>query len=209
MMSSDDRLAMMRELHDTVTHCLSTVALQVMVAETQPAGASRVLTEVRRLTQEALTVLGLVEKLLQSVDAPGPQLNTSALWLPTVAASEKQLNLDRHGAKVSVTVPREADQLDITSRYVLVLAINLALDHIERHLPIDDQPHMTTAISSSVVQFSFQNGSTTARTQLPPPSPAFINRLQARADLVGGKLLVESDPNEPHWRLILTLSRFE
>lgn len=208
-MSSDDRLAMMRELHDTVTHCLSTVALQVMVAETQQTDASRVLTEIRRLTQEALTVLGLVEKLLQSVDAPAPQLSTSALWLPTVTASEEKLNLDRHGAKVGVTVPREADQLDIASRYVLVLAINLAMDHIEHHLPTDEHPHMATAVSSSVVQFSFQNGSATAQTQLPPPPPALINRLQARADLVGGKLLVESDPNEQNWRLILTLPRFE
>ncbi len=41
MMGSDGRLAIMRELHDTVTHCLSTVALQVMVAETQPSGAHR------------------------------------------------------------------------------------------------------------------------------------------------------------------------
>lgn len=209
MMSSDDRLAMMRELHDTVTHCLSTVALQVMVAETQPAGASRVLMEIRRLTQEALTALGLVEKLLQSVDAPAPQLNTSALWLPTVAASEKKVKLDRHRTKVHVAVPREADRLDITSRYVLVLAINLALDHVERHLPIDDPPQMVTDISSSMVQFSFQNGSASTLTQLPPPPHAFISRLQARADPVGGRLHVESDPNGQHWRLILTLPRNE
>ena len=209
MMSSDDHLTMMRELHDTVTHCLSTVALQVMVAEAQPAGTSQVLMEIRQLTQEALTALGLVEKLLQSVDAPAPQLNTPALWLPTVAASEKKLTLDRHSAKVHVTVPREADQLDITSRYVLVLAINLTLDHIEHHLPIDGSPHMDTAISSSTVRFSFHNGPSTTPAQLPPPAPEFITRLQSRADLVGGNLLVESDPHSKHWRLFLTLPRFE
>lgn len=209
MMSSDDRLAMMRELHDTVTHCLSTVALQVMVAENQPAGSSSVLTEIRRLTQEALTALGLVEKLLQSVDAPAPQLNTSALWLPTVAASEKKLALGHQNAKVHVTVPRETDRLDITSRYVLVLAITLALDHIEHHLPMIGHPHVATAISSSMVQFSFHNGSATSPARLPPPPPEFSTRLQARADLAAGKLLIESQPNGQHWRLTLTLPRFE
>ena len=208
-MMSDDRLAMMRELHDTVTHCLSTVALQVMVAETQPAGASRVLMEIRRLTQEALTVLGLVEKLLQSVDEPAPRLNGSALWLPTIAASEKKVTLDGRRAKVHIAVHRDADRLDITSRYILVFAINLAFDHIERHLPIDDPPHVATDIFSSMVWFSFQNDSESVHGQLPPPPPAFISQLRARADLGGGRLHVDSDPNGQHWRLILTLPRHE
>ena len=153
--------------------------------------------------------MGLVEKLLRSVDAPAPHLNTSALWLLTVAASEKKVTLDRHRTKVHVAVPREADRLDIISRYVLVLTINLALDHVGRHLPIDDPPQVVTDISSSMIRFSFQNGSASTLAQLPPPPHAFISQLKARADLVGGRLHVELDPDGQHWRLILTLPRNE
>lgn len=120
MSSSEDRLAMMRELHDTVTHCLSSVALQVMAAEAQPSVQPSVIAEIRRLTQEATSVLGLLEKLLQSADAPAPRLSTSALWLPTVVAGERQLAFARRGAHVNLSVPRGADRLDVAGHDVVV-----------------------------------------------------------------------------------------
>lgn len=207
MINNDERLAMMRDLHDTVTHCLSTVALQMMVAEAQPHGPPRALTEIRHLVQESLTILGLMEKLLQSANAPPPQLNVSALWWPTVAAHDMKLTLDRAGAEVGVSVPREADQLEVASRYVLVLALNLARDHIKRHVSAGHNSDVEISVSTNVVQCAFRHAPGTSRAPLPPPSPRSINSLRARAELVGGRVIVESDPNERCWGLILTLAR--
>lgn len=206
MSSSEDRLAMMRELHDTVTHCLSSVALQVMAAEAQPSVQPSVIAEIRRLTQEATSVLGLLEKLLQSADAPAPRLNTSALWLPTVVAGERQLSFARRGAHVDLSVPRGADRLKVTSRYVLVLALDLVTEHIDRRLPSGGKSEVSIHVTPNVVEFLFQPRSDVHQAPLPVPPSESLDQLRTRVDLVGGDLDLVPGTDDRPWSLALRLA---
>lgn len=206
---SEDNLAIVRELHGTVTHCLSSVALQVMAAEARPSIAPPEMAEIRRLTAEATSVLGLLEKLLQSADAPAPQLHMSALWVPTIVAGERQLSLTRQGAEVDLSVPVDADRLEVTLRYAVVLALDLVGEHIDRHLPSGDRSSIALNVAPTAVELNFLPRSGSQSGALPVLPPKTVDQLRARVDLVGGDVSLTTDSDEEQWQLALRLDRHD
>lgn len=136
---ADERRTLSRELHDGVTHQLSTASVQVMGARsvTDPAALHRVLSTIDHATAEALTELRLLARVLRddpTTAASGTEIRELSQHLPpTQAAAAAELALVEAGFEVDSSVPARADQLGMTVQRTLSRIIAEATGNVIRH----------------------------------------------------------------------------
>lgn len=186
------RVAMMRELHDAVTHGQSSIALQTMVAEGShdPDLLRRCLSNIQRLNRESVIQLRLLDRLLRDVaDAcASDSLDIPGQRAPTAVAASWQRQLGGEGAAMELSVPMEVDRIEVTARNTLAAALDFIGQYVASSLPAGDRSTIVVLMDDEQIRLVFTAASS-ARHWLPPLlGPAWRN-LQARTVLVGGELL--------------------
>lgn len=193
-MGSDEqqRLAMMRELHDAVTHSQSSIALQVMVAEgsEDPVLLRRCLSNIQRLNQVSVIQLRLLDRLLR--DAAGSfvcdPLDIPGQRAPTAVAADWQRQLGRQGASVEVSVSMEADRIEVTARNTVSAALDFIGQYLVISMPAGDLSTIEVLTNKEQIRLVFEARSSTEHW-LPPIRGNAWKNLQARTALMGGELL--------------------
>lgn len=206
---ADERRTLSRELHDVVTHQLSTAALQVMGARqsSDPATLTRVLGIVDRATAEALNELRLLADVLRddpATSASGTEIRELAERVPpTQSAAAAELVLVQHGFEPEIRVPSLADDIEMTVQRTLTRVIDQAVDNVVRHAPPKSRCVVEVGISD-------QQACVEVRNPVPPgtsvpPLGWGLRGLSARVSLIGGSFTVEVAGSE--WLVRATLPR--
>ena len=191
-LDEQQRVAMMRELHDAVTHGQSGIALQTMVAEASqdPAVWRRCLSNIQRLNRESVVQLRMLDRLLRdavetiatdSLDIPGQRA-------PTAVAAGWQRQFGSEGAAIKLVVPMEADQIEVTVRNTVAAVLDFSGEYLASSLPAGDLSTIVVSLDQEQIRLVFKAASS-AHRWLPPLSEAAWRNLQTRTALVGGELL--------------------
>jgi signal transduction histidine kinase len=187
-----ERWVLTRELHDVVTHHLSTAALQVM-SNFDAAGADELrstLTKVDRSVRAALAELRQATRL-QREDPIGCQVagpgagELSARVPPTTVGALWARRLTDAGFQVTLAVLPATDRLRMSVQATVNGALEVSCDNVLRHAP----PR-----SSCSITVGFRPDQVVVRVANPLPSSASavgesgrsLRRLRERVDLSGG-----------------------
>jgi len=206
---ADERRALSRELHDVVTHQLSTASLQIKGARQAADAAvlSRALGTIDRTTAEALTELRLLAHVLRddpATAASGTEIRElSERVPPTQAAAAAERALIGAGFEPVIEVPAAADDVELTVQQTVSRAVTESTANVIRH----GEPR-----SRCTIQVTVGRQQVTVRATNPFPvdggRPALgwgLKSLRERVSLTGGTLAagrVEGD-----WVLSLGVPR--
>ena len=211
----DERCILARELHDVVTHQLSTVSLQVMghLDSDDAVDLAQVLRRVHGATSSALIELRLLVRVLREHPGPGSGpdglAELSRRRTPTEAAAAWSTRLSDAGFDPVVAVPARADQLEMTVQATLVRTLDVACDNILRHTPSGSACRVALAVHPTQVVI-------TVASPLPvrPHELVALGRglrgLRERVDLIGGGLRAgpaSAAGSAPQWVVVVTLPR--
>ena len=182
-----------RELHDVVTHQLSTVSLQVMshLDSDDAVDLAQVLRRVDAATSSALTELRLLVRVLRERPGTGKRLGRAGGAVPAPRADRGRrawsARLADAGFDPVVEVPARADQLEMTVQATLVRTLDVACGNILRHAPPGSACTVALAVHPTQVVIR-------VISPLPvgPHEPVALGRslrgLRERVDLIGGGL---------------------
>lgn len=213
---ADERAVLARELHDVVTHQLSTISLQVMshVDSADPDELRRVLRKVGRCTDSGLTELRLLVRVLRDHPATaGGPVEVRALSErvpPTAAAAGWARRLLEAGFDPTIDIPAQADRLEMTVQSTLTRTLEVTGDNLIRHAP--PRSRCSIAVSVNPTQVIIRVVSPLAT---PPPADHGslgwgLRGLRERVDLTGGTLTAapsSSPAQDPEWVVVVTLPR--
>lgn len=187
----DERRVLARELHDVVTHQLSTVSLQVMshLDSGDADDLAQVLRRVQAATGSALTELRLLVRVLREHPSAGGGRDgvgqLSGRRTPTEVAAGWAGRLVEAGFAPVVEVPTWADRLEMTVQATLVRTLDVACDNILRHAPPRSRCTVTLTLHPAQVVLR-------AVSPLPVRQPDQValgwglRGLRERVDLIGG-----------------------
>lgn len=186
------RLAMMRELHDAVIHSQSSIALQAMVAEgsEDPGLLRRCLGNIQRLNRDSVIQLRLLDRLLRDVadDFVSDPLDIPGQRAPTAVAANWQRQLGGESAGIELSVPMEADQIEVTARNTVAAALDFMGQYLANSLPAGDLSTIVVWTDEEQIRLVLE-ASSSAQHWLPPIWGSAWQNLQARTALMGGELL--------------------
>ena len=211
----DERCVLARELHDVVTHQLSTVSLQVMshLDSDDAVDLAQVLRRVDGATSSALTELRLLVRVLREDpgrgSGPDELAELSRRRAPTEAAAAWSSRLVDAGFDPDVDVPAWADQLEMTVQTTLVRTLDVACDNILRHTPSGSGCMIALAVHPTQVVISVTSPLPVPRHE-PVALGGSLRRLRERVDLVGGGLRAGPAPaagSGPQWVVAVTMPR--
>lgn len=206
---ADERRALAKELHDVVTHQLSTAALQVMGARgsADPHVLSRVLSVVERATGEALNELRLLADVLRddpATAASGTEIRELRERLsPTESASKAELLLIDNGFEPDLRVPAAADDIELTVQRTIARVIETAVANVVQHAPAKSRCVVEVRITDQQASVEVWNpvlpGTTVA------PLGAALLGLRERVSLTSGSFEVKVVGSE--WIVLAALPR--
>lgn len=209
---ADERRLLARELHDVVAHQVSNMSLQVMGHSTSddPAELRGVLSTIKESSASAMTELRLLVRVLR--DDPGTGAGEDEVSelthriAPTAAAAEATRRLAADGFEPVVSVPAQADRLEMTVQRTISRAIAELTGNVLQHGPARSRCRIELTLNSTQVTLQVSN-------PLPgDPGPVQLGwglrALRERVDLSGGRLTVRRGPGvdeEWEWTVIVTL----
>lgn len=187
---TDQRRILARELPDVVIHHLSNVSLQAMshVHSIDPEELHRVLRTVNRSTGSALTEMRLLVRVLRddSTTAAGADEigELSSRVAPTAAAATWVRWLLDAGFAPDITMPAEADRLEMTAQATISRTVAVTCDNVLQHAPAQSWCALRVTMTSAFVVIR-------TSSRLPPaPGAVSLGRslrgLRERVDLTGG-----------------------
>lgn len=204
---ADERRTLSRELHDVVSHHLSTASLQLMGVDgnEDEAALRRVLTTVGRETGAALTELRLLVDVLRddpSTAASGTEIRELAEHLtPTQAAAAAQQALVAAGFDPSIEVPARADQLEMTVQRTLSRTLREAVANVVAYAAPRTRCAVRITVDAQLVTLQVSSalpaGFAGARLGWG------LRGLRERARLTGGSFA--AGPQDGAWVVALTL----
>ncbi|MFT4294001.1 MAG: histidine kinase [Micropruina sp.] len=206
---AEERRTLSRELHDVVTHQLSTAALQLMSARTSadPAVLARVLSVVDRATAEALNELRLLADVLRddpATSASGTEIRElSERVPPTRSAAAAELALVEHGFEPEIRVPAAADDVEMTVQRTLSRVIDEAVANVIRHAPPKSRCIVDVRITDQHASVEVRNPVPSGMTA-PPPGRG-LRGLAARISLTGGSFT--ADVADAEWLVLAQFPR--
>lgn len=207
----DEREQLAWELHDVVTHQLSTASLQVVgYQDAQDVVALKgALRTVGQCCGSALTELRLLAKVLHSDPAIG-ELSGGVERLksrvpPTRAAAEACMRLERAGFEPTFTVPVEADRLEMTLQATLVRVFEETTCNILRHAQPDSGCQLSVRVSETHVNVRVANVMRPGSTHDTPEPKWGLAGLAERVSLTLGSF--SAGPVRGEWVVAVSLPR--
>lgn len=207
----DEREQLAWELHDVVTHQLSTASLQVVgYQDTQDIAALKgALATVGQCCGSALTELRLLAKVLHNhpevgelSDGVGRLKNRV---LPTRAAAEACMLLERAGFEPTVDVPASADRLEMTLQATLVRVFDEATRNIVQHAKPSSPCQLSVRISETQVNMRIASALKSDLLSCVPEFKWGLAGLAARISLTLGSL--SAGPVRDEWIVAVSLPR--
>ena len=210
-----ERRALTRELHQVVTHHLSTAALQVMsyLDATDADELRGILARVNLSLQAALTELRQLARMQREDPswrpATGCADELSAPVPPSTAAAHCARRLTEAGFAVTLDVAPAADRLRISTQATLAAALEAAGDDVLRHTPVGSPCDVVVAVGADEVVLRVRS-----RLTAPPREGAGtargLRRLRERVDLSGGSMVAGPEAAARHpgtWLVEVVLPR--
>lgn len=192
------RLAVARDLHDTVSRELARASLQAQAARQDHSSArlDAVVTDIQRASTQLRWMLSLLRE-----DASRSQSE------PTVGSASGSLqeamgSLAAKGFSVSMTVDGAIDDLPPALRPTVRAAIGEACANIERHADPDRPCSIVISIDGESFDAVFLNERPLA-SPAPTPLGVGLRGLGERLTLVGGDLAIEEEGSR--WLIRITI----
>jgi signal transduction histidine kinase len=187
---SQERNRMARELHDTLAHSLSAVAVQLEALnaawENDPATAKQILTSAQQLTRDGLQE---VRRALRSLRAAPLEDLGLLLALRQLAESAAA----RAGLQLQLELPTTLPQLPPDTEQNIYRVAGEALENVVRHanaqhltFSLQLNPHLTLRVQDDGRGFDPQQAAAEGHYGL--------TGMQERAAMLGGRLEINSRP---------------
>ncbi|MDO5676322.1 MAG: histidine kinase [Propionibacteriaceae bacterium] len=192
---SRQRILLARELHDTIAHDLTSIALQAEVARNSSDNDNEAWTNVANMSRSALADLRSVITLLRT--DPTDQLDAGSFTHASVldTLEEASGRLSSAGFTVDYnTSPEDAVALRLAPAGAIYPISREAINNIIQHGDPDESVHVNAAIEDGFAEVSFKNKRS---SRAKPPAGLGITGMAERAALVGGHVV--SCPSNDHW----------
>jgi signal transduction histidine kinase len=188
--ASRERNRVARELHDTLAHTLSAIALQLEAASTERTwDASKAEDRVRQAREMARSGLVDVRRALRELRA----CPIDDLGLVLALGTLGEQVAERTGASLSVALPERPVDLPKEVEQGLYRIVQEALSNVERHAGAK-QVRLELRIDAGAIELSVEDdGSGFERSELPGGTYGLLG-LEERAALLGGTLSIRSAP---------------
>ena len=187
---SRERNRMARDLHDTLAHTLSAVAIQLeavqAVWDTAPDVAKQRIDTIQHVTRDGLTETRRALHALRS-----SPIDDMGLLLSLRHISEKAA--ERAGFRLHINLPDDLPDLPDDRQVTAYRIAEEALNNAVRHAQASDL-WLTLTHSDAQLQVRIRdNGSGFDDTQDPPQGHYGIIGMHERAALIGGTVQIESE----------------
>jgi signal transduction histidine kinase len=180
-----ERSALTRELHQVVTHHLSTAALQVMshLDATDVDELRSILAKVNLSVQAALAELRQVARVQRDDPVWARGAGLAARVPPTTVAARWAGRLSDAGFEVTLAVPPAVDRLRVSVQATVSAALEVACANVLRHAPARSRCSVSVEVGADEAVVSVTSA-------LPPSATGgrgrSLRRLRERVDLSGG-----------------------
>ncbi len=200
--SSQERGAVARELHDVVAHQLSLTTMLIMgsSASTDPGCLRETLDQIRAATETAGEELGT---LLQAMRGSAHTPSTGPLITPSESAQSMAHRLRSHGFDPKLEIDSHADELDATTQRTLTRVLQEATTNILRYAPPGSTCRYTLTLDGHDARMSvvspLRSGDSTSDLSL----GWGLRGIRERVDLSNGTFAAYSHAG--HWTVDVTI----
>lgn len=189
---SRERNRMARDLHDTLAHTLSAVAIQLeavtTVWDTSPEMARERVDTIQRVTRDGLRETRRALQALRSSPLDDVGL-AMALQLAAHKAAE------RAGFRVHISLPDALPELPIEAELSLFRILEEALNNIVQHAQASNV-WLRADVEKKMLTFSIRDNGIGFDTEAAPPEGHFgLVGMRERAVLCGAEIAIQSDPD--------------
>lgn len=189
---SRERNRMARDLHDTLAHTLSAVAIQLeavtTVWDTSPEMARERVDTIQRVTRDGLRETRRALQALRSSPLDDVGL-AMALQLAAHKAAE------RAGFRVHISLPDALPELPIEAELSLFRILEEALNNIVQHAQASNV-WLRADVDKKMLTFSIRDNGIGFDTDAAPPEGHFgLVGMRERAALCGAEIAIRSDPD--------------
>ncbi|MGA9397927.1 MAG: sensor histidine kinase [Anaerolineaceae bacterium] len=190
---SRERNRMARELHDTLAHTLSSVAVELEAVKTlvkpKPAEAVRVVDQTLKITRNGLNE---TRKALQDLRA----LPIEDLGLTLALKTQAQSIAERGGLKLKMRIDKGMDKTKPDVAYCIYRIAQEALENVVRHADAG-QIAVRLARSGGMLALTVRDDG----KGFDPEAVAEVDKfglrgMRERVEMLGGKLTIDSTPGK-------------
>ena len=188
---SRERNRMARDLHDTLAHTLSAVAIQLeavtSIWDTSPDLARQRIDKIQQVTRDGLQETRKALTALRS-----SPLDDLGLTMALQAAAEKAA--ERAGFRLHVNIPAALTEIPAETELNIYRVAEEALNNAVKHAEARDLWLTLTQHKQQIELQIRDNGVGFDTEQTPPNGHYGLVGMQERAALCGGVLLIHSEP---------------
>jgi signal transduction histidine kinase len=189
---SRERNRLARDLHDTLAHTLSAVAIQLeavtTIWDTSPEIARQRITKIQGVTRDGLQE---TRKALQALRSS--PMDDLGLTMALNSIAEKAA--ERAGFRLHVTIPPELPKLLAETELNIYRVAEEALNNAVQHAEAKDL-WLTLTYDKKQIELCIRDNGIGFDTEQAPPQGHFgLVGMQERAALCGGVLQIQSEPN--------------
>jgi signal transduction histidine kinase len=190
---SRERNRMARELHDTLAHTLSSVAVELEAVKTlikrKPAEALKLVDQSLGITRNGLNE---TRKALQDLRA----MPIDDLGLPIALKTQAESIAERGGIKLKIRIDKGMDKVPPDAAYCIYRVAQEGLENVVRHSDAS-QAILRLVHSDGHLKLTIQDDGRGFDPQSVDDSERFgLRGMSERAEMLGGKLIVDSVPGK-------------
>ncbi|MBN2257489.1 MAG: sensor histidine kinase [Anaerolineaceae bacterium] len=190
---SRERNRMARELHDTLAHTLSSVAVELEAVKTlvkrKPSEALKLVDQSLGITRSGLNE---TRKALQDLRA----LPIDDLGLTLALKTQAQSIAERSGIRLSTRIDRGMDKLPPDMAYCIYRVAQEGLENVARHAGAN-KASLQLRRSEGHLKLTIQDNGRGFDPHAVDGQERFgLRGMAERAEMLGGKLIVESKPGK-------------
>lgn len=189
---AQQRLALARELHDTVARSLARISRQTHEAAT--SGDATELASIADQVSQAASELRWVLGALRDSDA---ELLVSSHSSLAIAVRDSVEQLQAHGFQVSTSIDGSLDDVPAELGSVLAEIVKEAAANVERHGATGQPCVLTVSVDDTAADLAFINEVRESGTSSGSSRPLGLLGAAERLALVGGQLEARQEGN--HW----------
>ncbi|WP_207842863.1 sensor histidine kinase [Williamsia soli] len=202
--STDERLGIARDLHDSVAHALATINVQSGVAahllDRQPHQAKAALEAIRQASSEVLDELAMMLETLRDSDHTAPRTPTAGL--PQVTELVERARRD--GVTIRYDVVGDIGAVPSAESTAGYRVIQESLNNVRRHAgPAAAVTVGVTVASPNMLSVKVidDGGGRFVSPQTTSSTGLGLIGMRERVESTGGRLTVGADPDGPGYRV--------